>query len=185
MRGRSEYADKHISGAQHIQLGYLPDRLADLPKDATIVAYEADPETAARCRANLALNGHAFAVENAAVTSSSEATATFHVSDAFVASSLHESAAATRTITVPAVNFCRELARLRPEVLVMDVEGAETDLLTSVDDFGPLHTICVELHPRVVGKPAIRRMMAHLESRGFRRQPSNDDAVAVLYRDPS
>ena len=39
VRGKSEYAAKHITHAQHIQLGYLPDRLAELPKDATIVAY--------------------------------------------------------------------------------------------------------------------------------------------------
>ncbi|MEZ4837125.1 MAG: rhodanese-like domain-containing protein [Caldilineaceae bacterium] len=39
VRGRSEYADKHIEGAKHIQLGYVMDHLADLPKDATVITY--------------------------------------------------------------------------------------------------------------------------------------------------
>jgi hydroxyacylglutathione hydrolase len=37
VRGRSEYHEKHIVGARHIALGYLPDQLASLPTDRTIV----------------------------------------------------------------------------------------------------------------------------------------------------
>ncbi|MCL4834421.1 MAG: MBL fold metallo-hydrolase [Caldilineaceae bacterium] len=37
VRGKGEYADKHIVGARHIPLGYLPQRLAELPKDRTII----------------------------------------------------------------------------------------------------------------------------------------------------
>ncbi|MBK8795806.1 MAG: MBL fold metallo-hydrolase [Anaerolineales bacterium] len=37
VRGRAEYAEKHIVGAQHIPLGYLADRSATLPQDRTVV----------------------------------------------------------------------------------------------------------------------------------------------------
>lgn len=37
VRGKSEYAERHIVGARHIPLGYLADRLATLPKQSTIV----------------------------------------------------------------------------------------------------------------------------------------------------
>lgn len=37
VRGKSEFAEKHIVGAQHIPLGYLTDQLDSLPKDHTIV----------------------------------------------------------------------------------------------------------------------------------------------------
>ena len=37
MRGRSEYAEGHITGARHIPLGYLADRLAELPREGTVV----------------------------------------------------------------------------------------------------------------------------------------------------
>lgn len=39
VRGKSEFAEKHIVGARHIPLGYLADRLATLPKDHTIVTH--------------------------------------------------------------------------------------------------------------------------------------------------
>ncbi|NDJ62157.1 MAG: MBL fold metallo-hydrolase [Chloroflexi bacterium] len=37
VRGASEYSAQHISGAQNIPLGYIPNRLNDLPRDHTIV----------------------------------------------------------------------------------------------------------------------------------------------------
>ncbi len=37
VRGKSEYAERHIVGARHIPLGYLADRLATLPKESTVV----------------------------------------------------------------------------------------------------------------------------------------------------
>jgi hydroxyacylglutathione hydrolase len=37
VRGANEYETRHIAGAKHITLGYLPEHLDELPKDSTIV----------------------------------------------------------------------------------------------------------------------------------------------------
>ena len=37
VRGKSEFDEQHISGATHIPLGLLPDRLNEIPQDATVV----------------------------------------------------------------------------------------------------------------------------------------------------
>ncbi|HAJ36767.1 MAG TPA: MBL fold metallo-hydrolase [Chloroflexi bacterium] len=37
VRGKSEYAERHIVGARHIPLGYLPEQMKTLPKTSTIV----------------------------------------------------------------------------------------------------------------------------------------------------
>jgi hydroxyacylglutathione hydrolase len=37
VRGRSEYLEQHIRGARHIPLGYLPQRINELPQDKLIV----------------------------------------------------------------------------------------------------------------------------------------------------
>lgn len=37
VRGKSEYAERHIVGARHIPLGYLPEQMETLPKTSTIV----------------------------------------------------------------------------------------------------------------------------------------------------
>lgn len=37
VRNKSEWQEKHVVGAKHIPLGYLPDRLNELPADTTVV----------------------------------------------------------------------------------------------------------------------------------------------------
>ncbi|MCC6612874.1 MAG: MBL fold metallo-hydrolase [Anaerolineae bacterium] len=37
VRGKSEYVEEHIVGAQHIALGYLPQHLQDIPRDTLVV----------------------------------------------------------------------------------------------------------------------------------------------------
>lgn len=39
VRGATEYEEKHISGSQHIPLGYLPKQLETLPKDRPLVTH--------------------------------------------------------------------------------------------------------------------------------------------------
>ncbi|MFN7209264.1 MAG: rhodanese-like domain-containing protein, partial [Aggregatilineales bacterium] len=39
VRGATEYAEAHISGAHNIPVGHLPRRLAELPSDKPIVVY--------------------------------------------------------------------------------------------------------------------------------------------------
>jgi hydroxyacylglutathione hydrolase len=39
VRNKAEYVEKHIVGAHHIPLGYLPDRLETLPRDRMIVTH--------------------------------------------------------------------------------------------------------------------------------------------------
>jgi hydroxyacylglutathione hydrolase len=39
VRGESEWTQGHISTARHIPLGYLPDRIGDIPSDKTVVVH--------------------------------------------------------------------------------------------------------------------------------------------------
>ncbi len=62
VRGASEYAEKHIAGAQNIPLGYLPRHLDDLPRDKTLVT-----QCASGYRSQIAaslLQKHGFNVVN-------------------------------------------------------------------------------------------------------------------------
>ena len=59
------------------------------------------------------------------------------------------------------------IAEWRPAVLVMDVEGAEVDILPASRLDG-LRALILELHPHVVSEAALGRMRAHLAALGFR-----------------
>lgn len=39
VRNKTEYDEMHIQGAKHIPLGYLPDRLAEVPRDRDVVVH--------------------------------------------------------------------------------------------------------------------------------------------------
>ena len=37
VRGKGEYAERHIAGSRHVPLGYLSDRLHEIPRDRTVI----------------------------------------------------------------------------------------------------------------------------------------------------
>ncbi|SEL63329.1 ArsR/SmtB family transcription factor [Nonomuraea pusilla] len=60
VRSASAYAEGHIPGAVSVPLAELEDRLAELPRDAEIVAYCGGPYCAVSPRAVRLLAGHGF-----------------------------------------------------------------------------------------------------------------------------
>ncbi|MBF9030148.1 FkbM family methyltransferase [Rhodobacterales bacterium HKCCE3408] len=130
-----------------------------------VVSYEANPVLRQIIEANYALNDVSPELRMKAVTTDG-APATFHVSDNVVSSSLRERSEATRAVTVESDALADVLAEVKPDVLVMDVEGAEVDLLPSADLSG-LRAIVVELHPHVVGEAATEALVAELTAQGF------------------
>ena len=50
------------------------------------------------------------------------------------------------SVEVPCLNFCKELLRVSPHILVMDCEGAEYDLLSGLKVPGFLQWVVVEFH---------------------------------------
>lgn len=59
------------------------------------------------------------------------------------------------------------LEELRPTVLVMDIEGAEVDVLES-SRLPEIRAVMLELHPYVTGEAAVARLRGHLAGLGFR-----------------
>ena len=37
VRGKSEFATRHVAGARHVPLGYLAERLHEIPREGTVV----------------------------------------------------------------------------------------------------------------------------------------------------
>ncbi len=54
----------------------------------------------------------------------------------------------------------------KPEVLIMDVEGAEAELF-QLADLGSIRHILVELHPHIIGEDKVAGIAGRLESDGF------------------
>jgi nucleoside-diphosphate-sugar epimerase len=72
-------------------------------------------------------------------------------------------------------------ATLQPDVLIMDIEGAEADFLRHADLSG-LRAIVIELHPDVYGQPVLRECKTILLEAGFQRLDCSTRTVWTVAR---
>ncbi|HKI68562.1 MAG TPA: FkbM family methyltransferase, partial [Verrucomicrobiae bacterium] len=109
-----------------------------------------------------------FEVVNCAVTSSAHEgeSADFYVGQDFWASSLVKKPNANSKITVPAQPFNTILCDRQPNVIFMDVEGAEVELLEGAN-LEHIDKLCVELHPKFVDMKAISRLIGSVLDQGL------------------
>jgi hypothetical protein len=74
---------------------------------------------------------------------------------------------AVGSIKVPAIRFEEVIALHHPNALIMDVEGAECELLTGAG-LADINKILVETHYRYAGREKVDRMVLSLLEQGFR-----------------
>lgn len=144
-------------------IGLLSARLAG--PSGRVVSYEANPRLQPVIEANYALNALHPELRMRAITPDGAAV-TFHIGENVVSSSLYQRAETQSAVTVPSDALDAALAELGPDVLVMDVEGAEVDLL-ALGDLAPVRAAVIELHPHVVGPERIDALLSGLSARGF------------------
>jgi len=69
--------------------------------------------------------------------------------------------------TVPRLRLKDLLIEYQPSVLVMDIEGAEVDLLV-LDEIRMLRLICVEVHPHLIGNDRCLDLIVRLRDLGLK-----------------
>jgi len=109
----------------------------------------------------------------------------FYLREHFWASSMTPGPDA-REVKVPRVGIADLIARHAPQVLSMDIEGAEAALMAGVD-LGPCRTVMMELHPRVYGQVGTASIFRKMHEQGFtydaRRSRGGTVVVFSRYRD--
>lgn len=146
-------------------IGFVGMAAAKIAGEGNVISYEANPRQKEVIEANYALNSPVPELRMKAVTRDGEPV-TFHQSDNVISSSIYQRDEAQTAITVPIDALADILAELCPDVVVMDVEGAEIKLLADVD-LAEVRAMVVELHPHIVGEDKIAALMTSLEARGF------------------
>lgn len=129
-----------------------------------IFAYEANPRLIPVIQRNWSLNGVEAEVHHC-MLGHDVGSRSFYVSTEFWASS------GTRRqnggeVMVPQKDFIGELNRVKPTMLMMDIEGGEHELLMRrLPDC--LRKIVVEIHPAVIGRRAATDIVENLILQGF------------------
>jgi FkbM family methyltransferase len=161
-------------------LGFVSSFIARALRPARVVAVEADPVVARIARRTHALNGAEVTLLEGLVATEA-GTAEFHRQPGFWGSGT-TALPDSESIHLPTLSFAALLAEVRPQVLVLDVEGAECDLFAGVD-LGGVRAISMELHRRLTGLAGIRDLFLALGAQGFAYEPTwSSGAVVVFHR---
>src|SRR5690606_35137798 len=83
-------------------------------------------------------------------------------------------------IELSSANIDEFIVRHDINVLIMDIEGAERDLLRSADLTG-VDRIFLELHDHLYGLAGIRDMMHALAEKGYAYDPRGSQGPCVLF----
>ena len=132
-----------------------------------VVAVEADPAAAELARANFALNRRDIELREGAAAAGEDACVRFYPNATFGASACFPRAGGIEPIDVPRVDLACLLRERAATVLNVDIEGAEHDLLASLDDFAELRVILVHVHERSIGYPRAVALTRLLFDHGF------------------
>ena len=176
LRADYEFAERRLAAA-HLRpsdrvveigagIGLVGLVCARLAARGAVFSFEANPGLEAVIRDNYARNAVAPMLDMRAVTPDG-GPVTFHVTPSLLSSSI-QNRDGGRSVTVESVAFGAVLREHRPDVIVMDVEGAEIDLLGGSDLPG-VRLVVVETHANVTGRDAVDRMEAHMRASGFER----------------
>ena len=140
---------------------------ATMVGDDKVVAVEADPWAAAMARANFVGNGRAIELLEGAVVAGSGDSVAFYPNEAFGASACFPRAGGIKAIRVARLDLGRLLLERRATVVNLDVEGAEHDVLTAIEDFAAVRVLLVRIHEQAIGYPRSVALARWLFDHGF------------------
>src|SRR3954470_17905190 len=129
-------------------------------------AYEANPDLEPRIRETYALNGVEPTLEMSAVRATSGRVTLYQSRHLYSSSIIQRSTAAT-PIEVPGKALSYVVEKIRPTLLIVDVEGAESELFDGAQLPG-VTKIVIELHERIIGADKSREIKRTLAALGFR-----------------
>ncbi|NTF32530.1 FkbM family methyltransferase [Rhizobium skierniewicense] len=142
-------------------IGFISLLAARIVGEENVFCYEANASLEAIIRKNHALNALTPSLTMRAVTTDGQ-DVVFYQSDNVISSSVYDRQRNDRKTVVKSVAFHAVLDEIDPDVLVMDVEGAEIDLLAQ-PSLKNIRHIIVELHPHIVGQEQIDALLLHLK----------------------
>lgn len=150
-------------------MGFLGAYVSKRVGSDNVVLVEANPDMIPLLEANLANNGVSPKIVSAMVGATDGADADFYVMpDIWSSSAINKDAQKSRAIRIESISLATLLAQARPTYLIVDIEGAEKDILdASVLKVSTVQKICAELHPKYIGNQATSRLIRAIEDAGF------------------
>jgi FkbM family methyltransferase len=162
-------------------IGIITATIASIP-DVTVWAFEANPATAALAERVIAANEiHNVVLTQGILTAGQPRSHVFYVRQDLWMSSMDEAQGPYQScIELPSANIDDFITAHAINVLVMDIEGAERDLLSNADLPG-IERVFLELHDHLYGLAGIRDITHALTGKGFAYDPRGSQGPCVLF----
>lgn len=162
-------------------IGIITSIIAKI-SDVTVWAFEANPSTAALARRVIDANGLDNVVLSQGILTAGEPCSfRFYVRRDLWMSSMDENQGPyEHVIELSSANIDEFITRYSINVLVMDIEGAECDLLQKADLTG-VERIFLELHDHLYGLAGIRDITQALAGKGYAYDPRGSQGACVLF----
>jgi FkbM family methyltransferase len=145
-----------------------------------VFAFEANPDLEPRIRETYALNGVEPTLEMCAIRATAGRVTLYRTKHLFSSSLLQRNARAL-AIEVPGKALSYVVEKIRPTLLIVDVEGAEGELFDRAQLPG-VTKIMLELHERVIGEDKARQLRGALNALGFKEVPGLSSREHLVLR---
>ncbi|TIN11633.1 FkbM family methyltransferase [Mesorhizobium sp.] len=170
--GDSSLALRHLTSTDRVlelgaSVGFLALRCRKAFPTIAYCMVEANPDLSAIIRKNFELNGLLMGPLFSVAFGPNDGEVDFGISENFWSSSLLTRATESRRVRIPMLSLSTIVSQMTytPNVLLMDVEGAETSL--NVTDLKPFSKLMIEFHPKLTGEHAVRDIISALNKAGF------------------
>lgn len=162
-------------------IGIITSLIARIP-DVSVWAFEANPVTAVLAQRVVDANGHRNVILSQGILSAGDSRILrFYVRKDLWMSSMDENQGPYESeISIASSNIDAFIAQNDINVLVMDIEGAERDLLREAELPG-IERIFLELHDHLYGLSGIRDLSRALTEKGFAYDPRGSHGPCVLF----
>lgn len=165
-------------------IGFMSTLVATKRRVASVHCYEANPKLVRYIREVHVANGVVQAeVHNAVMAAESGPDLTFYERENFLASSLDKDSDPDSIVGEHAVARAllpEALERSEANVLICDIEGAESDVLPTAD-LSQLRAAVIELHPQWVGQSGVQAVFDAFHSAGLTYVPKASSKKVVAF----
>ena len=167
-------------------LGITTMAVAKRVGSENVFPHELNPYLIEWSKFNFDRNGFDIAIQQCALMAravNNSEKIDFHIHKNFWGSSLMHRPGTIETIEVPTAALEQAIEQYSVNTLLIDIEGAETDLLTQADLSG-IDKIIMEIHYEIAGRQPTDAMTRHLVNSGFSVDLHNTSGgIVALYRD--
>lgn len=163
-------------------IGFISCIAALNPNTRSVEVFEANPNLKPLIEAVHALNGVTGVTINTGVLMHhiTSGTVPFYLHKDFWASSLSPRGGNLQKVEVPTFCFNSTIEKIRPTLIICDIEGGEMDLFEHANLDG-VEKVLIEIHQKVVGGANIKRLFDMFSERNFHYNQQHSCGSVVLF----